>query len=394
MPNIIPTVRILVFAETHSDQVLVKQLLSEATLRIVTTIAQVHEALSTEFFDVAICVSMLPPIDVLGAIQEQMPNNSAVLSMLTIVIAEFSDMETIRLAMNSGADDYIPKKLSQRYLRQAINARLERKKSINTIPQQTLKDLRKHLSRVLPHEFRTPMTSIVGSIQFLRGHLDKLAVHDIQEMLEMADVGAKRLQALMEKILLYVNLELLSENTDIYHQAHQTDVQNIQETITEVAAKVVGEFGWGQQCRIEWLVPLEHNIHISTIYLTELLQEVIGNACKFSDPDSPITLKAFLRKDKFVLTVTDEGRGMSAEQIQQLGVFMQFDRDRFEQQGLGLGWAIIKIIMNLFHGSYSIYSVPGKGTTIVLELPSAQIEYDSDLHDINIRNNYALELTN
>ena len=55
-----------------------------------------------------------------------------------------------------------------------------------------------------------------------------------------------------------------------------------------------------------------------------------------------------------VLSVSDKGRGFSAEQITRIGAYMQFDRKMHEQQGLGLGLAIAKRLVELHGGTFSI----------------------------------------
>jgi signal transduction histidine kinase len=67
--------------------------------------------------------------------------------------------------------------------------------------------------------------------------------------------------------------------------------------------------------------------------------------------------------------ITDEGRGMSAEQISNIGAYQQFDRLLHEQQGVGLGLAIAKRIVELHEGDFHVDSVEGKGTTITVGLP-------------------------
>lgn len=69
------------------------------------------------------------------------------------------------------------------------------------------------------------------------------------------------------------------------------------------------------------------------------------------------------------LTVQDEGRGMTPKQIQQLGLFQQHDRKKFEQQGLGLGLALARRIVFRLGGHLRIESEPGRGTKVGVTLP-------------------------
>jgi signal transduction histidine kinase len=64
---------------------------------------------------------------------------------------------------------------------------------------------------------------------------------------------------------------------------------------------------------------------------------------------------------------------MSAAQVQRLQAFRQFDRPRFEQQGLGLGLTLVCKLL-LQHGGYlGLDSQPGEGTLCRVELPRADL---------------------
>jgi signal transduction histidine kinase len=61
---------------------------------------------------------------------------------------------------------------------------------------------------------------------------------------------------------------------------------------------------------------------------------------------------------------------MSVDQINKVGIFSQFDRDKFEQQGLGLGLIIVKQLVEAYNGDLSIKSEPGVQTIVRVVLPT------------------------
>jgi two-component system, sensor histidine kinase and response regulator len=71
----------------------------------------------------------------------------------------------------------------------------------------------------------------------------------------------------------------------------------------------------------------------------------------------------------YQIDILDMGRGLTPEQIGQLGGYMQFDRDRYEQQGGGLGLVIAKRLVELHGGELAIHSIPGQETVICVTLP-------------------------
>ena len=74
-----------------------------------------------------------------------------------------------------------------------------------------------------------------------------------------------------------------------------------------------------------------------------------------------------------MLSVTDQGRGFSTEDITRVGAYMQFDRKIQEQQGLGLGLVIAKRLTELHGGTLSIQSERGKSTMVTVKLAIAAL---------------------
>jgi signal transduction histidine kinase len=73
------------------------------------------------------------------------------------------------------------------------------------------------------------------------------------------------------------------------------------------------------------------------------------------------------------VSVTDHGVGIAAKELPNLFErFRQIDRDRMEQQGLGLGLAIAREYVQLHGGDISVESTPGQGSTFTIRLPVAE----------------------
>jgi signal transduction histidine kinase len=100
-----------------------------------------------------------------------------------------------------------------------------------------------------------------------------------------------------------------------------------------------------------------------------IAEELTDNACKFSRKETAITVHF---SPDGILTVTDIGRGMSPEEITQVGSFQQFDRKKQEQQGLGLGLALVQKLTARCGGEFSIESRPAEGTTVKVAFKLAQ----------------------
>jgi signal transduction histidine kinase len=101
------------------------------------------------------------------------------------------------------------------------------------------------------------------------------------------------------------------------------------------------------------------------------VDELSQNAFRFSNPGTPIQITLFPSSSELTLTLNDHGRGLQTEQLRKVGAYMQFDRSKNEQQGLGLGLIISKRLTELHGGTLTIQSEPGVGTTVVVKIPLA-----------------------
>jgi signal transduction histidine kinase len=111
------------------------------------------------------------------------------------------------------------------------------------------------------------------------------------------------------------------------------------------------------------------DVQISTNHLNKLVEELTQNAFKFSATGTPVTVSNIVSNNTFILSVSDKGRGMSQEQIANLGGYQQFERKLYEQQGSGLGLIIAKRLVELYGGKLIIKSIPGQQTTVQVTLP-------------------------
>jgi signal transduction histidine kinase len=110
-------------------------------------------------------------------------------------------------------------------------------------------------------------------------------------------------------------------------------------------------------------------VRIMEDYLKKMIEELVDNAFKFSESGKNVYLTASRSGNHCVIQVTDYGRGMTTEQVTDIGAYMQFNRKFYEQQGSGLGLVIARRITEIHGGRLSIESIPNQQTTITVKLP-------------------------
>ena len=105
------------------------------------------------------------------------------------------------------------------------------------------------------------------------------------------------------------------------------------------------------------------SLPVAPPYAGKIVSELVDNALKFSERGQRIRVTLAASGGKVTLEVADHGRGLTADELAQLGAFRQFNRVLFEQQGSGLGLALVKGVIEASLGTLEILSTPGEGTT-------------------------------
>jgi signal transduction histidine kinase len=283
-----------------------------------------------------------------------------------ILMTGLADNAGMRHGMELGADDYLPKPFTIDGLYAAVEARLKKAQALRLEAEKKLADLRDNLSMMLPHELRTPLNGILAYGEILAAEAATLSAREVAEMGQVIHDSGKRLERLVENFLIYAQIELLG--------ADLQKVSALRQKQTPFPAKLIEERAVGQARAAKRADDLaldlsDQPVPISEDYLAKIVDELVQNAFKFSDPGKRVSVTLSGSPNGVVLSVTDQGRGFSTEHITKVGAYMQFDRKIQEQQGLGLGLVIARRLTELHGGTLSIQSERGATTTVAVKLP-------------------------
>ncbi|MBD3883496.1 response regulator [Phormidium tenue FACHB-886] len=271
-----------------------------------------------------------------------------------------------RYGMNLGADDYLVKPCTSEEILAAITSRINRQDTLLSQSQHQLNTLRNNIALSLPHELHTPLNSILLFAEILMSEYDSIDRQEILQISEGIHTSANRLHRLIQNFLLYAQLEIAT-NDPVKRESlcsGQTALPHL--VITEVATRLARQAGREADLVLQLK---DATIRMSDLRLQKVVEELIGNAFKFSNAGHQVYVSSTVGLGGFVLRIVDQGRGMLPEQIASLGAYMQFDRHFYEQQGTGLGLIIAKRIVELHGGSLTIESVLGKQTCIRVIVP-------------------------
>ena len=304
--------------------------------------------------DLILCDIMMPGLsgyEVLSALRREPQTAVTPVVFLTGV----GGPEAQRAGMNLGADDYLEKPVHRGVLLAAVAARLKRSAAVRKEAERRLQELTDDLAcSLLPHEFLTPLTSVMGLASLLMEE-GAIQASDMREVGRGIMDAGRMLESLIEKFLAYAELHTATSVSTIGLPAEEAFEIAQDEATHRALRSDRGESldMWGEP------VP----VPVAVDHWRLLIRELVDNALKFSRPSSRITVGLIMIEGAATLTVRDHGQGMSPEHLEGLESRAPFLRRHQAQPGLGLGLTIVRRLLKLYGGSLSFETAPGQGTT-------------------------------
>lgn len=210
------------------------------------------------------------------------------------------------------------------------------------------------------HEFRTPLTSIIGNLDLALGDSAGLSTTTVRRI-EVAQRNAERLLALVSDLL-------MSANSTVHVHPRRTDLASL------VDASLGSAQAHAHASRVSLSMDLPAPLwaHIDPLRIGQALDNLVSNAIKYSPDGGTVHVSASTDQGRVLLHVEDDGMGMTAADAER--VFTRFFRSPAVREGsipgAGLGLAITKEIVERHGGSISCRSRPGCGSTFTVELPA------------------------
>lgn len=235
---------------------------------------------------------------------------------------------------------------------------LEREKEVS----QRLREvdrLRTDFLSTVSHELRTPLTAIKGFAEILGDRSHILEAQDRNHLIERISASADRLDDLINDLLDFSRLErgLLRVTPEV------CDARSIVARAIERSQLAVGDH------RVVNAVPEGIEVFVDPTAIARVLENLLSNAAKFSEPASTITVAATVTDQRVDLSVHDEGEGIDASELDR--IFDRFYRAggaENRKPGTGVGLAIVKELTEAQGGTVSVESRPGTGTGFTVSL--------------------------
>ncbi len=217
----------------------------------------------------------------------------------------------------------------------------------------------------MSHELRTPMHSILS---FSRFGLDKLTSGDfakekLQKYLSRIERSGERLLSLLNNLL---DLSKLDVGKFPFNPRPHNLSNIIKTSIDDVS-------GTALEKDIEILFYPQKTPVIAQCdeeQINQLLRNILGNALKFSEPQSSIEVTLINQDDQAIINVVDSGIGIPEDELEHVfAKFVQSSKTNHGAGGTGLGLALCREFVSLHQGTISAHSNKQDGTTIRIALP-------------------------
>lgn len=323
------------------------------------------EAIRSARPDLVLCDVAMPGMDGY-AVLEAVRADPQIASTPFLFMTGLDARHHFRAAMSLGADDYLSKPVRQDDLLAAVSARLNRRTADRRESDRRIEELRRSMTLLLPHELRTPLTVILGGSQMIRDLHNEMAPEEIGEMATAIAKAAQRLHRMSENYLLYAGMELQRLTAGDSAAGALSGAAGA-DLVREVAEAQARESGREQDVQADLA---DVTLPLAEPYARKIVSELVDNALKFSEAGRPVKVSLKGAGNKVTLAVADAGGGMTPDQIREVSAFRQFNRAVFEQQGSGLGLALVKGIIEASGGTFELKSGLGQGTTASANWPA------------------------
>ena len=224
-----------------------------------------------------------------------------------------------------------------------------------------MEDYQKKFIANVSHDFRSPLTSIKGYVEAIA---DGTIPPELQgKYLGIISAETDRLTDLTRDLLTlneFDTQELLlnKESFDIQKMIKQTA-----NTFEGICTK--------QHISIELLfLPKKAMVYADPHKIQQVLYNLLDNAIKFSEPDSPVTVEVTEKNEKYFISVKDTGCGIPKKDLSKIWErFYKTDQSRGkDKKGTGLGLSIVKEAIQAHDENINVVSTEGVGTEFIFSL--------------------------
>ncbi len=213
---------------------------------------------------------------------------------------------------------------------------------------------------ILAHELRNPLAPIVTSLELYRLHAgpSDAVVHKAWEVI---DRQVRQLRRLVDDLL---DVSRITSDKIELRKASVTLEELVEQAVSTSRPSIERA---GHELHVELTEPTAR-LHVDLVRIVQVLANLLNNAARYTDQGGSIRLRAEVRESEVILSVQDNGRGLSSAAMHK--VFDMFVQEHGGGGGLGIGLTLVRRLAELHGGSVRADSPgPGRGSTFTVCLP-------------------------
>jgi signal transduction histidine kinase len=232
--------------------------------------------------------------------------------------------------------------------------------------EQQLGELKSRLVQIVSHEFRTPLATILSSVDLVQHYGDRISADETQQQFQQIRSAIDRLTELLNDVMTFNQ----SETNQIPFNPQPMDLLAFCQTLSTGINRTSHP---PDRLQFEVIlaegVSADRPLKLDAKLLRYILDNLLSNALKYSPAESPVILTLTLQAEKIIFQVSDRGIGISAEDKPY--IFDAFFRANNvgNIKGTGLGLSLVQRFVEYHGGHIHLFSTLGQGTEIQVTFP-------------------------
>lgn len=228
---------------------------------------------------------------------------------------------------------------------------------------EALEQLREEYVGLISHDLRTPLQNITLRSQLLLRSLKEKGLKTEMAAAEALLRNTRRMSGMVEELLEGSRLE----SGQVELRREPVDLSRFLEEVIERSVPPDAR----ERLHLEVAAPVPW-IPADAPRLERVLVNLLTNALKYSDPETPVVVRLEQEEGRARVSVKDQGKGLGPEEAARLFTKYYRTHEGQRMEGVGLGLYISRLIIEAHGGHITVESTPGQGCTFVFSLPLAQ----------------------
>ncbi|CAH0336047.1 Adaptive-response sensory-kinase SasA [Flavobacterium sp. CECT 9288] len=217
---------------------------------------------------------------------------------------------------------------------------------------------------ILSHDFRTLLTGITGTAEYLNKNFDKMDKDATKEMLQLLHITSKQQLNLLDYLVEWARIKYASEafapvKIDLY-----TDVKKVFDALNDIAV--------ANKVHLHNNIKKNINVFADSEMLSSILHSLLNNAIKYSHKDGKIVVRAKTKENSIIIEIKDDGIGITKNIKDKLFTpeITTISNTWKKDKEAGIGLILSKGFVEKNGGEIWVESTEGAGSSFYFTLPA------------------------